>query len=124
MEDSELRAFVQRWFGEIWAQGRLELLDEMLDDGYVRHSASGTAVIGKEQAKKDLAQYMRVLHRPVTTIDDQVVQGDRVWTRATSRGVNLETGEPSVASWLMVQQLREGRLVESWSATLYGVDWH
>ncbi|MCW2614573.1 MAG: hypothetical protein JWN08_1567 [Frankiales bacterium] len=123
MDDSELRAFVRTWFGEVWGQGRLDLLDTLVADTYVRHSASGNVVVGREQAKKDLAQYMRVLHRPDTVIDDQVVQGDRVWTRATSRGVNLETGEPSVASWLIVQRLQDGRLVESWSATLYGVDW-
>jgi hypothetical protein len=65
----------------------------------------------------------RLLHDPVTTIDDQVVSGDRVWTRATTQGVNLDTGATSVLTWLVVHRLADGRLAESWSATLPGVDW-
>jgi hypothetical protein len=45
-----------------------------------------------------------------------------VWTRATTRGINLDTGETSVMSWLVVQRIEAGRLVESWTATLPGVD--
>jgi hypothetical protein len=64
-----------------------------------------------------------VLSRVQTTIDDRVVDGDTVWTRATSTGINRETGERSLVSWLLVQRVVEGRIAEQWVATFPGVDW-
>ena len=53
----------------------------------------------------------------------RVVDGDTVWTRATSNGINRETGERSVVTWLIVQRVVEGRITEQWVATFPGVDW-
>ncbi len=58
-----------------------------------------------------------------TTIDDRAVDGDRVWTRATSKGINRETGERSLVTWLIVQRIDGGRIAEHWVATFTGVDW-
>ena len=64
-----------------------------------------------------------MLSRVETTIDDRVVDGDRVWTRATSKGINRETGERSIVTWLLVQRIEGGRIAEHWVATFTGVDW-
>ena len=64
-----------------------------------------------------------MLSRVETTIDDRAVDGDRVWTRATSKGINRETGERSVVTWLLVQRIDDGRIAEHWVATFPGVDW-
>ena len=63
------------------------------------------------------------LSRVETTIDDRVVDGDCVWTRATSKGINRETGERSVVTWLIVQRIEDGRIAEHWVATFPGVEW-
>ncbi len=42
---------------------------------------------------------------------------------ATTTGVNLDTGEPSLLTWLVVHRVEDGRFVEAWTATLPGVDW-
>ncbi len=64
-----------------------------------------------------------MLSRVDTTIDDRVVAGDRVWTRATSRVINRETGEGSIVTWLLVQRISDGLIAEHWVATFTGVDW-
>jgi len=38
-------------------------------------------------------------------------------------GINLDTGETSVVTWLVVHRLAGGRVVEAWIASLPGVDW-
>jgi ketosteroid isomerase-like protein len=70
-----------------------------------------------------LSEFQRVLSRAETVIEDRVVAGDRVWTRATSRGINRETGERSIVTWLIVQRVEDGRIAEHWVATFPGVDW-
>jgi hypothetical protein len=60
----------------------------------------------------------------VSTVDDVAVAGDRIWGRVTTRGMNLQTGERSVLTWLGSYRLEGGRFAESWNASLPGVDWH
>ena len=41
MPVSDPRAVIARWWSEVWGQGRLDLIDELLADTYVTHSADG-----------------------------------------------------------------------------------
>jgi SnoaL-like domain len=123
MTTSDPAMVINRWWNEVWGEARVELVDELVADKYVSHGVDGTLVRTREQLKADLVQYQRVLYRPLTTIDDQVVAGDTVWSRLTSRGVNLETQEPITISWLTVSRLVEGRLAESWVLHAVGTDW-
>ena len=114
---------VGRYWSGLWVRRDLSVIDELIAEPYVRHSSTGTRSLSRAEFKREIRQAWRLLHDPATTIDDQVVQGDRVWTRATTQGVNLDTGERSVLTWLVVHRIAEGMLAESWSATLPGVDW-
>ena len=90
---------------------------------YLDRTGSGSETVTRAAYKARLAEFQRVLTRVMTTIDDRVVDGDRVWTRATSRGLNRETGELTVMTWLLVQRMESGRIAEQWVATFPGVDW-
>ena len=83
----------------------------------------GSESISLEQYKRKLVQTRQALRDAVTTIDDQAVSGDRVWTRATSRGVNFATAEPAVVTWIVIHRIERGRIAETWAATLAGTEW-
>jgi prophage tail gpP-like protein len=121
--DQDPRAIVGRYWEGLWQQHDLGVVDEIFSDAYVRHSSAGTKSLSRAALKRELKDAWQLLHRPSTTIDDQAVDGDKVWTRATTQGVNVESGETSVITWLIVQRVADGRLVEAWSATLPDVDW-
>jgi hypothetical protein len=116
-------AVSQRWWDEIWRDGRIDAVDELFTEPLIRHTGSGTESATRAAYKGRIAEAQRVLSRVQTTIDDRVVDGDTVWTRATSTGINRETGERSLVSWLLVQRVVEGRIAEQWVATFPGVDW-
>lgn len=122
-DEASLLAVSQRWWDEIWRDGRLDAIDELFTEPFVRHTGTGTEHESRAAYKRRLAEFQRVLSRVETTIDDRVVDGDRVWTRATSRGINRETGERSIVTWLLVQRIEDGRIAEQWAATFTGVDW-
>jgi ketosteroid isomerase-like protein len=114
---------MRTWWDRVWGQGDLDALDDLLTDPYVRHTSAGSESISPAAYKRKLVQYQRVMHRAVTTVDDEVIDGDKVWTRATSRGVNLETGELAVITWMVIHRIESSRITESWIAALRGVDW-
>jgi hypothetical protein len=115
---------VQRWWDEVWGAGDLDVVDEIIAPTYVRHGPTGTVTRDHAGLKDDLAQYFRVLHRPTVTLHDQAEAGDRVWTRLTVEGLNLETGEPRRMSWLQVHRLdHTDRIAETWFLYADGVVW-
>jgi hypothetical protein len=119
----ETTAIVGRYWDGLWVRRDLAVIDELIAEPYLRHSSAGTRSLTRAELKREVRGAWRLLHDPATTIDDQVAEGDRVWTRATTQGVNLDTGERSVLTWLVVHRIADGMLAESWSATLPGVDW-
>jgi len=112
-----------RWWNEIWREGQLDVVDELFTDPFVRHSAMGTVIAPRDHYKRVLGDFQRTLHRPVTMIDARDVVADRIWTRATSRGMNKESGESTVVTWMLVQRFDHGRIAEQWALTVKGVDW-
>ena len=116
-------AVSQRWWDEIWRDGNLDAVDELFSEPFTRHTDSGTESCSRAAYKGRLGEAQRVLSRARTTIDDRVVDGDRVWTRATSTGINRETGERAVVTWLLVQRVADGRITEQWVAVFPGIDW-
>lgn len=123
MDEARALALAARWWDEVWRDGEIDVADEIFTDPFVRHTALGTEVVSVASYKKTLAEFQRALCRPQTTIDERVISGDRVWTRATSRGVSRETGDPATITWLLVQRILDGRIAEHWALTARDVDW-
>jgi ketosteroid isomerase-like protein len=123
VDDQDARAVVGLYWDGLWRRRDLTVVDELIGEPYVRHSSAGTRSLTRAQFKRELQQAWQLLHDPATTVEDQVSDGDKVWTRATTQGVNLDTGETSVVTWLVVHRLAGGRVVEAWIASLPGVDW-
>ena len=123
VDEAAMLRLSDRWWDEVWRDGEFAVVDEILADPFVRHSGTGTSVVSRAEYKQQLVEFQRTLCRPQTTIDDRVVSGDRVWTRATSRGFNRETGQAAVVTWMLVQRMTGDRIAEHWVLTLRGVDW-
>jgi ketosteroid isomerase-like protein len=123
VDQQALTSIVQRYWDGLWNRRDLTVIDELIAEPYVRHSSAGTRSLTRTQFKREVRESWQLLHDPATTVDDQVTAEDRIWTRATTTGVNLDTGQTSVVTWLVVHRVADGQIAESWSATLPGVDW-
>ena len=123
MDEARALALTTRWWDEVWRDGEVDVIAEIFTDPFVRHSGIGTQVMSHRDYIAMLAEFQRTLCRPQTTIDDRVVSGDRIWSRATARGHNRETGEPTVVTWMIVQRIAGDRIAEQWVLTARGVDW-
>ena len=123
MDEAGAKALLKSWWDRVWGEGDLTALDDLLTNPYIRHTQAGTEVISPAAYRLKLVQYQRILHKAVTTVDDEVVVGDKIWTRATSRGLNMETGELTVFTWMTVHRIEGDRLAEAWVSAMVGVDW-
>jgi ketosteroid isomerase-like protein len=119
----DAQALLRSWWDRVWGEGDLDALDEILTDPYTRHTSAGSETITRAAYKAKLANSQRLLYRPDTTVEDEVIVGDKIWTRATSTGLNLDTGEVATITWMTIHRVEDGRLAEAWIAALVGVKW-
>jgi predicted SnoaL-like aldol condensation-catalyzing enzyme len=114
---------VQRYWDEVWAQGRLDVIDELFTEPYIRHNRNGNESITLAQLKKSMVQYFRTLRDPKPVIEDLAVVDDRVWVRLSITGFDTETERTMNVSWLQVFRVADGKLAEAWTLTAPAVDW-
>ncbi len=123
MNPDDAQVLLRSWWDRVWGEGDLDALDEILTDPYTRHTSAGSETISRASYKAKLANSQRLLYRPDTTVEDEVVVDDKIWTRATSTGLNLDTGEVATITWMTIHRVESGRLAEAWIAALVGVKW-
>ena len=115
---------VDEWQQRAWGDGDLSAVDELIAEPFVRHGVAGSSKRTHAELKQDMIQYQKALGKPVIIVQDRVVDGDKVWTRTTMRGANLQSGEPRTIDWLQIHRVVDGRIVEVWTLHATDVDWH
>ena len=91
------KAIVRRYLEEVFAQGDLDGIQQLFAPDYVEHDpASDEEIRGHEGVRRDLSIYQSALSDIEIAVEDQIVEGDRVATRATLR--NARRGAPRGAS--------------------------
>ncbi len=114
---------VEQWRERAWGNCDLSAVEELTSDPLTRHGPSGTEQRTHQDLKHDLRQYQRALGKPEIILHDHVLDGDRVWSRVTMRGANMDTGEPRALQWLQIHRVVEGRIVEIWALYASDVTW-
>jgi steroid delta-isomerase-like uncharacterized protein len=117
------KMLVRRAYEEVYNQGKLEVIDELVTDDFVVH-------VGAEDLHGPVAlkEYVTMLRGGFPdlhlTIDMQVADGDIVVTRWTGRGTHTgtfqgipPTGRQGSMTGIDIDRIRDGRTVECWTNT-------
>lgn len=110
----------RRLIDDVFNQGRLDVADEVIAPHCVEHQRGGLGD-GPEGAKRT-AQILRSAFPDFTlTIEDLVVDGDKVWARQRGGGTNLgsffgfpPTGKTAYIEVYDVVRFENGKMVDHW----------
>lgn len=116
-------ALVTRLWTEIWIDGDLERIAELVADPYVRHTREGTTSSTPAEYARHISSAVRTIRGTEVEILASAVDGDTVFARLVLHGVNLETGNTMRLSWLTQYRLDDGRIAEAWTLHEAGLDW-
>ncbi len=110
------RDVVILWTEEVWNKGRVDLVPELVADPCPRHDP------GKFELMT-LARNLERINGARTrfpdihfTIEDLVVDGDRVAARWTMRSTNPADGQGRVATGVEIFRVEQGKIVETWNS--------
>ena len=117
----ENKTLVQRWFSEVWNEGRADAIDEMLADDAVIQGL-GANLQGPAEFKRFHSAYRNAYPDVTIDVDDLVAEGDMVAVRwsaiGTHRGDGLgfpATGRRAQFTGMVFVRIKEGKLVEGWN---------
>src|SRR4051812_32506922 len=115
------KAFVRRWFDEVWNQGRTEAIEEMFAADGIAHGF-GPDRKGPAAFKEIHAMYRQAFPNLRIVVDDTVVEGDSVAARwsatATHQGTlgDLARTDKAVSfGGMTFIRMKDGKMVEGWN---------
>lgn len=113
---------------EAWNKGNLDVYLQLYDDAIRLHGYSPTPM-SKAAVRGFYSMIMAAFPGSSLTIDEEIVDGDRVALRFTQSGTHTgefmglsPTGRPFAMSGQTVLHFRNGRVIERWStADMFGL---
>jgi steroid delta-isomerase-like uncharacterized protein len=123
-EDAQVEV-VRRYFEEVWNQGRLDVLDELLAPSYVNHTPSTPNPPRGPAGLKPIVAALRAAFPDLHfTVLDTLVDGQRVAVRVRMEGTQDGDlfGLPATHRRVSVNQInielfRDGHIAEHWRVT-------
>ena len=125
MSADTYRAVVQRLFDEVWEQGNVAAIDEIFAPEYIDHGAPpGIPNRGPENHKRLLAMLRSAFPDINNTLEEVIVEGNKVAFRNTLRGTHqgpfmgiAPTGRSFVQLQMHVVHFSgDNKMVEHWAA--------
>ena len=129
MSDEELRAAVRRFFDEVWNKGNVVATEAFLAPEFVSHNTFDVRIVGPREYGEAVTDYRSAFPDLHTTLEDVLVDGDRVVVRGIDRGTHRgdymgfpASGRQVTTTWIEIFRMENGKAAEGWlesdSATL------
>jgi steroid delta-isomerase-like uncharacterized protein len=116
---------LQRWFSEVWNQGREEAIDELLISDAVLHGledTNGQPITNRESFREFHKKFRGAFPDVVITLDDIVAEGDKVAARCSVRarhsgdhlGIAATNAEVAITGMAFIR-VHDGMIAEAWN---------
>jgi steroid delta-isomerase-like uncharacterized protein len=121
MDTEQNKAIYRRFIQEVFNEGRLDRLDDLLSPSYVFHDAPPGTPEGPEAIRQVVTMFRNAFPDLTITFEDQIAEGDKVCSRTTTRGTHQgtifgtpPTGKTITMTGLTLVTIADGRVKESW----------
>jgi steroid delta-isomerase-like uncharacterized protein len=121
---SENKALIERWFEEVWNQGREELIDELRAPETVATGLAegGAPAQGSAPFKAFFANLRGTLPDLHVTIEEMLAEGDKVAVRYSIEGTHYgdamgvaATGQKVRIGGISMARIAGGKIAEAWN---------
>jgi len=122
MSAEENKAIVRRVNDEVWTEGSLDVIDELVADSFVTTVVGAPEQIRGPQGFREFVTMYRTAFPDLRlTVDEQVAEGDTVVTRWTATGTHQgelmgipATGKQATTAGINIDRVAGGKLVGGW----------
>jgi steroid delta-isomerase-like uncharacterized protein len=115
------KALYRRYIQEVFNEGRLEALATLLSPDYIYHDAPPDIPKGRAAIEHVVTMFRGAFPDFEITIEEQIAEGDKVCSRATSRGTHRgpifgipATGKKIEMRGITIVSIANERITGSW----------
>ncbi len=116
-----MKTVIEQFFGAIFSQGQLALIEQTTNPNYHLHLPGGPDVQGQEALRQFVTMYRTAFPDLHFTLEDQVVEGDKIVTRWTVQGTQHgsllgipPTGKKVKVTGITISRMEDGKMTEVW----------
>ncbi len=127
--EEEKKALVRRIPEEINTGKRLDLVDEVFDEGFVEHNSPLGEMTGRDAVREGFRTFQTAFPDVSVTVEDVSCEGDLVAMRVRIRGTHesefmgiAPSGNPIDLGGLLLHRVADGMVTERW-AYFDTLDW-
>jgi steroid delta-isomerase-like uncharacterized protein len=122
---ADLKALTRKFIDEVWSQGKLDLLEQLVASECVTHdpAAPGGEIRGLDGIKQLVSMYRHAFPDTQFEINDLILEGNKVAARLTVSGTHKgalmgipATGKRVSITGTTITHFRDGKQVESWAS--------
>jgi len=118
LSNEENKAINRRFYTEVWNNGRVELVDELIAPSFVNHGVGAETGSHRESFKQTISNVRDELNFR-HTVEELIAEGDTVVARLSGRGVttakNRRSGEPLRGMGVVIWKSQNGQMIERWA---------
>jgi steroid delta-isomerase-like uncharacterized protein len=121
MTSRDTIAVHRRYNDEVINQGDLDLVDVIFTPDYVDHLSRGLDIHGRAGLKQFLSMFRRAFPDARFTVDDRIVEGERIAVRWTMHGTHQAdfqgippTGKAVTVRGIAIHRFTGAQIQESW----------
>ena len=115
------KALLRRFYEELWSQGDLKAIPELVAEDFVDHHLLPGAPPGREGLAALITTWRRAFPDMSETCEDLIAEGDKVVGRFTMRGTHKgefmgvpPTGKRVTMSGIDILRVAGGKIAEFW----------
>jgi steroid delta-isomerase-like uncharacterized protein len=120
---SENKALVRRFYDEAWDQGKLDVIDDVFAENYVRHDLRSTEALAGPEGMKGITTDFRAAFPDLRfEVEIMVAEDEFVTARWTASGTHLgawgvvePTGRTATFSGVNIFRFQDGKVAEIWN---------
>lgn len=118
----ENKQLVRRLHEEVWNEGNMDIVDELLAEDYVEHNPTVPREIqGREAYKGNVSAFREAFSGFEIVPEDVIAEGDIVVFRHTGRGTHDRefmgigaTGNSFEISGVVIHRIEDNQITEAW----------
>ena len=121
MSAEDNKEIERRIIEEVFNQGRLEIIPELMSPEYIYHGPGGMELKGPEGFAQLVTMFRSAFPDINLKIEDLLADGDKVVVRFTGSGTHRgelmgipASGKPLATSGVVVACVEDGKCVEAW----------